>query len=172
MNWLYYLAYGSNLHPGRLGARVSSAQLIGTVPLSGYRLVFHKQGQDASGKCNLFFTGYEPDIVHTALFCMKASDKAILDRIEGAGRGYSETQLSISHDGASHRCFTYMAQPGYINDRLSPFHWYKELVLLGVEYHHFPETYLDAIRRLKSVEDPDPERRNAHNDLIKNLRCE
>jgi gamma-glutamylcyclotransferase len=166
---LHYLAYGSNLHPGRLCERVASAQLIGTVPLSGYRLVFHKQGQDASGKCNLLFTGHEPDIAHAALFRLKASDKVVLDRIEGLGRGYSETQLSVSHEGVSHQCFTYTAQPDYIDDRLSPFYWYKELVLLGGEYHRFPEAYLDAIRQLKAIDDPDPDRRKKHNNLINTL---
>jgi gamma-glutamylcyclotransferase len=170
VSWLYYLAFGSNLHPGRLGERVASALEIGSLPLSGFRLAFHKHGQDSSGKCNLVFTGHEQDVVHAALFRMQASDKLVLDRIEGKGRGYSEKQLAVSHDGVSHQCFTYTAQPDYIDDGLSPFSWYRELVLLGGEYHRFPENYLEAIRQLKAIDDPDPERRKEHDLLINSLR--
>jgi len=56
MSTLYYFAYGSNLHPLRLQARLSSAQLIGTTILPGYALKFHKLGHCLSGKCNIVRT--------------------------------------------------------------------------------------------------------------------
>lgn len=171
MTWIKYLAYGSNLHPVRLIERVPSAQLIGILPVSGYRLAFHKQGQDASGKCNLFSTGHIHDIVHCALYRMAAQHKPVIDRIEGKGRGYRDMPIAVHHNNVLHRCFAYTAQSGHIDDRLSPFHWYKELVLLGGEYHGLPRGYLDAIRRLESIDDPDQGRRKIHKDLIKRLRA-
>jgi len=62
----YYLAYGSILHPLRLGERISSAQLCGVTTLRGYRLAWHKRGADGSGKCDLVRTNREQDRAHGA----------------------------------------------------------------------------------------------------------
>jgi gamma-glutamylcyclotransferase len=50
---LYYLAYGSNLHPLRLMQRVSSAKVEDVIELPGRQGNFHKRSPDGSGKCNL-----------------------------------------------------------------------------------------------------------------------
>lgn len=59
MTTVHYLAYGSNLHPLRLTARVSSARPLGTVPMPGYKIAFHKRSIDHSGKC-LFYVTHDP----------------------------------------------------------------------------------------------------------------
>ena len=62
MTLLYYLAYGSNLHPVRLTERVPSARFLGLTSLFGYQLRFHKRHEpDGSGKCNMY---------HTDTFCL------------------------------------------------------------------------------------------------------
>ncbi|TNF88372.1 MAG: gamma-glutamylcyclotransferase, partial [Gammaproteobacteria bacterium] len=44
MDSLYYFAYGSNMSPARLQARVPSARPLGVYRLKGHRLSFHKRG--------------------------------------------------------------------------------------------------------------------------------
>ena len=169
MRNLTYLAYGSNLHPLRLTERVPSAELIGVVKLEGYRLMFHKRGMDHSAKCNLLYSG--EGIVHAygSLFKMSAADKVALDCFEGKGRGYDEICLEVSFQGDRRECFTYIANPAHLDDRLRPFHWYKRLVLLGTEHHHLPGDYVDAIEAVESVADPDGVRSEKHERLIEKL---
>ena len=53
MATLNYLAYGSNLFPPRLSARIGIRGVLGTIELPGYQLRFNKRGADGSGKCSL-----------------------------------------------------------------------------------------------------------------------
>lgn len=54
---MYYLAYGSNMHPRRLAGRVEIIDFVGTVRLDGYKLVFKKRSNDGSAKCHLELAG-------------------------------------------------------------------------------------------------------------------
>jgi len=163
---LYYFAYGSNLHPVRLTARVPSASLVGTTRLAGHRLMFHKRGKDDSGKCTLFRTGSEADSVFGAIYKMACEHKNILDRIEGNGAGYIDHQIFVRHQEQEYGCFTYLAQQAYIMDNLLPYHWYKELIVLGAQYLQFPDDYIASIKAIASVEDPEEARRKEHAGLI------
>nr|MDQ2697092.1 gamma-glutamylcyclotransferase [Pseudomonadota bacterium] len=86
---LKYFAYGSNLHPLRLRERVPSATVLGVAELAGWRLRFHKRGQDRSGKCNIIPTGRSGDRVIGVIYAMAAADKDKLDAAEGLGKGYT-----------------------------------------------------------------------------------
>ena len=147
-----YAAYGSNLHPLRLALRISSAKLVGTGFLRGWTLNFHKRGDDKSAKCNILAGG---DGVHCAIFEISASDKLILDRIEGVGSGYSEIMLSIPEIGD---CLSYVAEETHIDDALLPYDWYQELVLTGARTHGFPDEYLKRIESNGTRRDPDTDR--------------
>jgi len=150
---MWYVAYGSNLHPLRLTERASSARLIATSFLPNWSLHFHKRSKDGSGKCNILPGG---DGIHVAIFDISVEDKLLLDKIEGLGRGYSETLLSIPDIG---ECVTYVAQQSHIDGSLAPYDWYKELVLMGARAHGFPDDYSQRISSLRAIEDPDPNRR-------------
>ncbi len=150
---MWYAAYGSNLHPLRLAERASSARLMTTSFLPSWSLHFHKRSNDGSGKCNILAGS---DGIHVAVFDISAEDKLALDRIEGLGRGYSETILSIPGIGD---CVTYVAQQSHIDGSLAPYDWYKELVLMGARVHGFPDDYLSRISSLPTRRDPDPDRR-------------
>ena len=169
MHDLTYLAYGSNLHPMRLMERVTSAELIGVVKLEGYGLKFHKRGMDQSAKCNLLYSGAGAILAYGALFKMSATHKVALDCFEGKGRGYDEICLEVSFQGTRKECFTYMANPAYLDDRLRPFHWYKRLVILGAEHHCLPGDYVDTIEAVESVADPEGARRGKHEQLIEKI---
>ena len=163
---LHYFAYGSNLHPVRLTERVPSAKFVGAVELAYHNLAFHKKSHDGSGKCNLLHTGAEFDLVHGAIYQLDSEHKALLDKYEGKGSGYTDKPLKVQHQGQDYSCFTYLAQPSHIVDHLQPYHWYKKLVLLGARYLQFPHSYLAAIESIKSFDDPDASRRKEHDVLI------
>lgn len=150
---MLYAAYGSNLHPRRLAERASSARFLITSFVPNWSLHFHKRSNDGSGKCNILAGG---DGIHVAIFDISVEDKLTLDKIEGLGRGYSETFLRIPDIGD---CVTYVAQQSHIDGFLAPYDWYKELVLMGARVHGFPDEYLSSISSLPARRDPDPDRR-------------
>jgi len=168
-NILYYLAYGSNLHPVRLSERVASAELLGVVELRQYRLVFQKRGWDGSSKCNLVHTGHESDGIHGALYQIDSGHKPALDVFEGKGNGYDHSQLTIEFQGQDYSCFTYFAQTSHIEIGLKPYHWYKQLVVLGAKHLQFPDAYVRSIDSINSMEDSDQIRRVQHQQLIERI---
>lgn len=157
---MIYAAYGSNLHPLRLAARIHSARLLGTGFLEAWSLEFHKRGQDASAKCNIVTGG---DGVHLALYEISRPDKAILDGIEGLGRGYVESRIDVPGFG---ECVTYLAGRDWIDESLAPFDWYKALVERGAGRLGFPAAYRARIAALEARRDPDPARRAANRRLL------
>ena len=148
---LYYFAYGSNLHPVRLTERVFSAELLGVVELSHYRLAFQKRGWDGSSKCNLVHTGKESDGIHGAIYQIDSGHKPALDVFEGKGNGYDDSQLTLELHGTDYSCFTYVAQTSHIADGLKPYHWYKNLVILGARHLQFPDAYVRWIESNESM---------------------
>ena len=166
---LYYFAYGSNLHPVRLLERVPSAQLVGVIELSQHRLAFHKKSQDGSSKCNLVHTDEESDGVYGAIYKMDSAHKQALDCFEGKGNGYHDSQLTVELHGKEYSCFTYFAQQSYIEHNLKPYHWYKDLVVLGAQHLQFPNAYVDSIEKVESVEDLNDARRKHHEQLIEEI---
>ena len=90
------------------------------------------------------------------IFDLLPKDKIRLDEIEGLGYGYSEITVSTTNFGD---CATYVAETSNIDILLRPYDWYKELVLLGAGAHDFPDDYLNQIRIVQVLVDPDPVRR-------------
>ena len=153
-----YLAYGSNLHPHRLSRRIPSARLIGITRLQGLRLQFNKRSFDGSAKCTFLETGASRDILHGVVYEIDADEKRTLDDIEGLGRGYDEKKLRVQLEDCLIEPFTYIAANTHITPDLQPYHWYKELVLLGARYHQLPREYTATIEAVVSVPDPDSSR--------------
>jgi gamma-glutamylcyclotransferase len=147
---MFYVAYGSNLHPVRLSLRLPESRFRGTATIAGRVLCFHKRGMDSSGKCHIA-TG--DGHVHVAVYELNEAEKARLDEIEG--RGYAEEIIELREFG---KCFTYAATSSHIDDGLRPFTWYKELVLAGCEFLGFPSEYTAIIRDIDTIEDPDTRR--------------
>jgi len=160
---MLYAAYGSNLHPVRLTARISSAQLVGTACLPNWSLRFHKRSEDESGKCSIV---PGDSGVHFAIFDISAGDKVVLDAIEGVGSGYAEISLEVPGIG---NCVSYVAEETYIDDTRQPYDWYKALVVAGVRYHGFPDHYLLMIESVVARRDPDPARRVIQWELVERV---
>ena len=148
MRAIRYLAYGSNLHPARLQARVSSAAFSSTVELCGWSLNFSKIGRDGSGKCNIVKS--DVGVIHGAIYKISIKDLKQLDVIEGVGKGYRSSMLHIPGIGA---CNVYLAQESFINHKQEPYNWYKELVLAGAKCHSFPIEYIESIEKVQSKVD-------------------
>jgi hypothetical protein len=149
--------------------RVPSAKLVAAVELSNHYLTFHKKSHDGSSKCNLLNTGSESTSVHGAIYELDPAHKSVLDGFEGKGFGYLDNQISVPHQGREYTCFTYLAQESHIVDDLKPYHWYKNLVVLGARYLQFPDTYISSIEAVQSVKDPHEERRKEHEVLIERI---
>lgn len=162
---LYYLAYGSNLHPLRLRERVPSAKLLGILQAPGWRVQFRKRGQDRSAKCDLVRAG-AGDSAYAALYTLDARDKPRLDVAEGVGRGYDETTLEVTLAGRNFTPFAYLAAATHVDPMLRPFHWYLQLVIAGARYHRLPAAYVAALAAVPAVADPDGERALQHEQLL------
>lgn len=159
---LLYLAYGSNLHPGRLCRRTPSARTVGCVALPDWELAWTKRGADGSGKCTLVPAA--GGVVHGAVFTLAARERAALDRAEGAG--YAARELAIPDLG---RVFFYLARSHYLDGSLFPFCWYRAYVVQGARYHGFPAPYVRRLEAAACREDPDAERAAGHAGVIARL---
>lgn len=169
MNTLYYLAYGSNLHPLRLSKRVPSASPIGIVELIDIRIVFHKRSIDGSGKCMMLKDETNSPIAFGALFSINPNEQVLLDQAEGCGKGYSKQLVKCPVGETEYSAFTYIAESRAIDTSLKPYHWYKQLVLTGAKYHQFPEDYISDLERIDSIQDPNSKRRTTNEDMLNEL---
>lgn len=150
MATLSYLAYGSNLWPPRLIARVGPVATVARVRLEGWALCFDKRGADGSGKCTL---EARPDSEsHGVIYTLSGAACATLDRIEGVGHGYAGHWLEIENCGP---CYVYLAAARWRERDLLPFEWYKALVVAGARHHGFPAAYLSQIEAVAAVPDAD-----------------
>lgn len=165
--FLHYFAYGSNLHPVRIVERIPSAKALGAVEVNDFKLVFHKQSRDGSGKCNLIKTN--SGSIHGVIYQIQPQHKKDLDRFEDLGKGYRDVAVDLTFNNQPIQCFMYIAQNAYIRDDLHPYDWYQKLVLLGAKYHQFPELYLNKIKTIKSKPDPDSNRTREMSLLISRI---
>ena len=160
MNTIRYLAYGSNLHPARIGARLNSVTALGKTELQGWGLRYHKSSTDGSGKCNLVVASTE--VAYGAVYELSRADKDRLDVIEGVGNGYLDVRVELPVFGEVQ---VYLAEPSHIDDGLTPYDWYHAFVVHGARHHQFPENYIAEINNVVSVRDSDEQRRS-HNLAI------
>jgi len=161
---LYYLAYGSNMSPRRLQARVPSAAPLTMVRLEGYKLCFHKRSRvDGSAKCDAWYSGNPEHAVYGLLYRMASQERTLLDRCEGLGRGYEIKSISLLiQENTPVEAFFYYATD--IQQDLLPYDWYKQHVLRGAHYAGLPEEYLAAIAAVEACSDPDSSRH--HQEML------
>jgi hypothetical protein len=168
---LHYFAFGSNMLTERLQARVPSAQAVGTARLPGYALRFHKRSTDGSGKCSVVpspqTNGQGRSAVYGVRFVMDGGHLPSLDAAEARGDGYRREMFDVRQSGYTESVFAYVAQPDYVDPDLRPYRWYKALVLAGALQHDLPDAYVDHIRNVEAVRDPDEERRQENEALLR-----
>lgn len=169
MPTVHYLAYGSNLHPLRLAARVPSARVVGVVEMPGNLLAFHKRSIDGSGKCLIYTEQGEHHKMYGVLYEFDAREKGNLDALEGNGKGYCEQLVQFPLNGETYTPYIYVAQSTYIDPSLVPYHWYKNLVLAGARYHGFPAEYIADIEATPSKADTDAKRTQDNENLLRQM---
>lgn len=150
-----YLAYGSNLHPRRLEARVGAVEALGVVRLPGWSLRFEKRGGDGSAKANLHAAPDTGRVAHAAVYAMRADQVGTLDAYEGCGRGYETLSMTICIGRDELTAFTYIAPSQWISSALLPFDWYVDLIVSGAQYHGFDDAYVRGISRHCACQDSD-----------------
>ena len=155
-----YAAYGSNLHPARLTARLPSANLLGNAFVPGHSLLFDKRSKDGSAKCGIESGG---DGIHVAVFNVSEDERGRLDEIEGVGHGYQQIAIEVPGFGC---CFAYEATPSHICAGLPAYDWYREFVLLGCRFHGFPDDYVAEVAAKTVTFDADPTRRRRNWGVI------
>ena len=150
----------------RLLERTPKARFLETVFLDGYKLCFHKRGDDGTGKCDAFYTGKPEDRIYGVLFEMSAADKEVLDRIEGDG--YEPVDVQVM--GTSEvQAFTYVVKPAFIQPDLAPFKWYRDFVLVGAMQNQLPPHYIQGIGDWPVQDDPDKQRKKENQALLPEL---
>ena len=154
---MLYFSYGSNMSERRLKDRVPSAKKICKAFLRKHDLRFHKKGMDGSGKCDACFEGNHGNLVIGVLYEIDEAGKNLLDRREGLGNGYDEKFVEvITPNDDILKAVMYSATK--IDRGLKPFIWYREHVLRGALENNFPGEYIDKIRSVEAIPDPDLER--------------
>ena len=167
-DYLFYFAYGSNLHPQRLKRRAPSSQPHFPALLPGHQLRFHKRGRDGSGKCNVWRTDNPEDRVFGMLYRILTAEKPILDNIEGVGKGYRVESFPVHClDGQQRQAsFYYVAEAEHIDDNLKPFSWYHEFVVSGARHHGLPADYIEHLSAVSARMDHDSERHHFHQRIL------
>ncbi len=151
---MLYFAYGSNMLTGRLKERVPSSEKIATARLPGYKLSFHKQGTDGSGKCSIQKDA--DSAVFGIVYDIDPGEKPILDSIEGPG--YKQDYITVYTENKTLEPYTYIARKDFREDLLNPYSWYRTLVLEGAIEHQLPDDYIEMIKEVETENDPNEER--------------
>jgi hypothetical protein len=107
--------------------------------------------------------------MHGVLYELDQQGKAVLDRVEGKNRGYTEQVVQVALHGVTWAPYLYLAQPSHLDPGLVPYHWYKSLVLAGARYHSFPADYVGAIEATPSIADPNIQRARENEELLKRM---
>lgn len=156
MAMIYYnLAYGSNMSLNRLLARLPNAKRIGVATVTGFQLTFNKKGFDNSGKCNAFETSDAEDILYGVLYQLDASEKDILDEIEG--ERYDNKHIAVTTMcGKKYDAYCYVANT--LDDALLPYDWYLKHVLTGALEAQLPPKYIQQIESQLTQSDADIKR--------------
>lgn len=156
-----YFAYGSNLHPARLSARVGELSLQAVGMLAGRELVFHKRGLDGSGKCHVQEGAGE---VYGAVYDLEGRALERLDHFEGPG--YERVLVEVETTDGPLEAFTYLARPTYLDQQMLPFVWYRSLVVAGAVHHGFPAAYVEQLASVGATRDPDRDRAEAQLRIV------
>jgi gamma-glutamylcyclotransferase (GGCT)/AIG2-like uncharacterized protein YtfP len=165
---IFVFCYGSNMMTKRLQSRIQPIKKIGVAELSGYKFTFNKKSKDGSVKANLL-KGTTTDKVWGVVFEIKNSQKYILDKIEGKGKGYKDRKVIVTFgDGTQKTAYAYISSDNkFWDSSLFPYDWYKEYVVKGANEHGLPNPYITLLNSFKSIQDTDSERNDKEWDILK-----
>ena len=157
------LAYGSNLHPARIGRRLPAARCIGVCELAGFSIRFNKRATDGSGKCNMIAT--QGESAWAAVYELTPEDARKLHDIEGPG--YQAEELDVAGYGTA---FYYAARPSHVDDDACPYPWYLDFVVWGARHHGFPADYVRMLAATSTVADTNTARERENSEILRDPR--
>ncbi len=153
-------AYGSNMNSNRLTKRVRSAVKVTNAFLTGHKIVCNKISNDGSAKANVIETDVPDEIVWGVLFSIDRSEKYLLDKAEGLGKGYIEGILTFFDEtNNSYTAQIYIADSNSIDNTLLPYDWYKEFIISGAIQNKLPAEYILQLQSIACIPDHDEARR-------------
>jgi gamma-glutamylcyclotransferase len=153
-------AYGSNMNSNRLTKRVRSAVKVTNAFLTGHKIVCNKISNDGSAKANVIETDVPDEIVWGVLFSIDRSEKYLLDKAEGLGKGYIEGILTFFDEtNNSYTAQIYIADSNSIDNTLLPYDWYKEFIISGAIQNKLPAEYILQLQSIACIRDHDEARR-------------
>ena len=164
-----YFAYGSNMFEAWIRSRVPGAVAVGVASLPGYSLQWHKVSKDGSGKCDIVTSKDSKSIVNGVLFTIPADQKPALDRAEGLGLGYEESEFLLDINGKKLRALAYYATE--TDSSLKPYSWYRDLVIAGAVEHGLPADYLSALMAVTAKEMPNEHQANVSEEILSAARA-
>ncbi|MCP4179085.1 MAG: gamma-glutamylcyclotransferase [bacterium] len=164
---IIYFAYGSNMLHSRLQKRVPSAIPLGIAKLENYSLVWRKQSNDGSAKCDIIPGNPNdniPDEVYGVLYEFDPTHKAALDKAEGLGFGYNEKEVKVLYKNHIVTAKTYYAID--IAEKLLPYKWYKAFVVTGAKNNNLPVEYIKLLVKQMSKQDENTERQKENQEIL------
>ena len=61
---------------------------------------------------------------------------------------------------------TYIARTDRVDNSLQPYTWYKEFVVRGAQQHGLPPEYINQLKTVEAIADPDEARERKNRALL------
>ncbi len=170
MSSFIYFAYGSNMLTARLRERCPSAEPLGPGWISGYCVVFDKEGRDGSGKATLRLDPRADAIVRGVLYRVARAEREALDRAEARYDRLDDFTVRTDFSESPTLASVYIAPPEACRSNLAPFDWYVALIESGAREHDLRSDYIGRLCRIDAMADRDAARNALMNELAKSKR--
>lgn len=130
----WYLAYGSNMNPARVAARIGATRRMMAGVLHDYRLCFDKASKIA-GIAHANVAAVVGERVEGALFELERPEQIqMMDPFEGYPDDYERHRLPVTTCEGDIEAWVYVAAPGTTAMALRPAREYLEHLLAGEPY--------------------------------------
>lgn len=141
----YYFAYGSNMNPARMTRR--GLEFVDVCPgrIEGLAMRFNKVSRhNREWACaNLVYAPGEQ--VEGVLYRLVSTEEITkLDSFEGTPRYYNRDRFPVHTDDGFRIAWTYIANPGVVDNNILPLRWYVEQLLEGAAF--LSEEYVARLR--------------------------
>lgn len=132
---LWYFAYGSNMDPQRMCARIGRWVLRVPGVLQGWKLAFTKVAGRNPGEGYANIVPSPGGSVEGCLYRLAEAALDRLDRFEGAPTHYERRDVTVYrvNCGEAVKAVTYVARPERVKDGLTPAREYLEHLLAGAD---------------------------------------
>ena len=131
MAQVWYFAYGSNMSPARMEARVGGwhARMPGRLP--GFRLAFNKRASGEEGAAHANIVPDAGGVVEGVLYRLDEAALEVLDRYEGHPEHYGREEMEVRCGDGTVRAWAYVATPAWTEEGLRPTREYLDHLLAG-----------------------------------------